>query len=119
MNRQKEAEWNEAKRRCRLTDEEVRMAKDLGFQPRSLIKSIPSRSQGWKAPVNEWVRSLHQEKFGSRKPAAAVSPGGSASVAQQGDERRNAEDPWPDRPKIADLPPLDLGETAALAQLGE
>jgi hypothetical protein len=103
MDRQKEAEWNEAKRRCRLTDEEVRMAKDLGFQPRSLIKSIPSRSQGWKAPVNEWVRSLHQEKFGIRKP-----PEGTASVAPEGEERRNAEDPWPDRPEIADLPPLDL-----------
>jgi hypothetical protein len=103
MDRQKEAEWNEAKRRCRLTDEEVRMAKDLGFQPRSLIKNIPSRSQQWKAPVNEWVRSLHQEKLGSRK-----SPEETASVAQQGEERRNAEAPWPDRPEIADLPPLDL-----------
>jgi hypothetical protein len=103
MDRQKEAEWNEAKRRCRLTDEEVRMAKDLGFQPRSLIKSIPSRSQQWKAPVNEWVRSLHQEKFGSRKP-----PWQTASVAPEGEERRNAEHPWPDRPEIADLPPLDL-----------
>jgi hypothetical protein len=51
MDRQKEAEWNEAKRRCRLTDEEVRMAKDLGFQPRSLIKSIPSRYYGRRRAV--------------------------------------------------------------------
>ncbi|HEY6344780.1 MAG TPA: hypothetical protein VIY49_25060 [Bryobacteraceae bacterium] len=103
MSRQNEAEWNEAKRRCRLTDEEVRMAKDLGFQPKSLIKNIPSRSQHWKAPVNEWVRSLHEQKFGSRAPASAAPPAGTSSVAQQGEERRNAEDPWPDRPEIADL----------------
>jgi len=43
-------EWQEAKRRCRLSDEEVRMAKELGFKPRSLIKNIPAKSQPWKAP---------------------------------------------------------------------
>ena len=48
----------EDKRRCRLSDEEVRMAKELGFQPKSLIKNIPSPSQQWKAPVNQWVRDL-------------------------------------------------------------
>jgi hypothetical protein len=49
--RQKEEEWLAAKKRCRLDDEEVRMAKELGIGPRSLIKNIPSRNQQWKAPV--------------------------------------------------------------------
>lgn len=39
----------------------------------------------------------------SRKP-----PGGTASVAPEGEERWNAEQPWPDLPEIADLSPLDL-----------
>ncbi len=37
--------WAEAQRRCRLPDEVVRMAKELGIGPRSLIKTIPARTQ--------------------------------------------------------------------------
>ena len=111
MDRQKEDAWREAKRRCHLTEEEVRMAKELGFQPKSLIKNIPSPSQNWKAPVNEWVRSLYEEKIGCRKPADAPPPAvRNASVSQPGEERRNAEQPWPDSPEIAELPPLDLDD---------
>jgi hypothetical protein len=69
-------EWQEAKRRCRLSDEEVRMAKELGIKPRSLIKNIPAKSQPWKAPVNEWIRDLYAKRFGeSRRPEPAKSPG--------------------------------------------
>jgi len=57
-------DWAEAKRRCRLSAEEVRMAKELGFKPRSLIKNIPAKSQPWKAPVSEWIRDLHAKRFG-------------------------------------------------------
>ena len=103
MNRQNEDAWREAKRRCRLTDEEVTMAKELGFQPKSLIKNIPSpSSQRWKAPVNQWVRSLYQEKFGPHAPPTATTP----ILAPVGEERRNAGDPWPDNPPIPELPDL-------------
>jgi hypothetical protein len=109
MNRQKEDAWREAKRRCHLTEEEVRMAKELGFQPKSLIKNIPSPSQKWKAQVNDWVRSQYEKKIGSRKPPDAPPPAvPAASVPQPGEERRNAEQPWPDKPEIIELPPLDL-----------
>jgi hypothetical protein len=58
----RDADWAEAKRCCRLTAEEVHMAKELGISPRSLIKNIPSPSQPWKAPVKDWVRELYFEK---------------------------------------------------------
>jgi len=68
-------EWLEAQRRCRLSDEEVRMAKELGFKPHSLIKNIPAKSQPWKAPVGEWIRDLHAKRFGDvRKSDSARSP---------------------------------------------
>jgi hypothetical protein len=109
MHRQKEAAWREAKRRCRLTDEEVRMAQQLGFRPKSLIQNIPSRSEQWKAPVNEWVRSLYEEKIGSRNPGSTSPPRAKmAAIPAKGGERRCAEDPWPDNPEIPDLRPLDL-----------
>ena len=42
---------------------DVRMAKELGFSPRSLIDNIPSKSQPWKAPVALWVRELYAKKL--------------------------------------------------------
>ncbi|GEM_PF-982041 len=60
-------EWQDAKRRCRLSDEEVSMAKELGLGPRSLIKNIPAKSQPWKAPVGEWIRDMYAKRFGNRR----------------------------------------------------
>ena len=54
--------WAEAQRRCRLSDEAVRMARELGIGPRSLIKNIPAPTQQWKAPVEDWVRDLYVQR---------------------------------------------------------
>jgi hypothetical protein len=70
---QRENEWKAAKKRCRLNDEEVRMAKELDIGPRSLIKNIPSPSQQWKMPVKEWVRDLYSKKFGHRRSHAEAT----------------------------------------------
>jgi hypothetical protein len=97
--------WAEAKRRCRLSVEDVRMAKELGFQPKSLIKNIPAPTQQWKAPVREWVRDLYEKEIGSRKPAsAAPAP---PVVRKQVIEFRNAEYPWPDKPDIPERVMVD------------
>jgi len=68
--------WAEAQRRCRLSDEAVRMAKELGIGPRSLIKNIPARTQQWKSPVEDWVRDLYdkRQRKAARK-AARKNPG--------------------------------------------
>jgi len=101
VNRKDDSAWEEAQRRCRLSDEEVRMARELGFKPWSLIKNIPSPSQQWKAPVNEWVRALYEKKIGSRKPASgAQAP---PAVRNQVIEFRNPQHPWPDKPHIPEL----------------
>ena len=34
--------WAEAKKKCRLNEEDIRMAKEMGLNPKSLIKNIPS-----------------------------------------------------------------------------
>ncbi len=60
-------EWQEVKRRCGLSEEDVRMARELGLKPRSLIKNIPAKSQPWKAPVREWIQDLYAKRFGDRR----------------------------------------------------
>lgn len=65
MNKsQKNTAWAEAKKRCRLNQADIQMAKELGMSPKSLIKNIPTPKQQWKAPVKVWIRDLYEKKFG-------------------------------------------------------
>lgn len=85
------------------------------MQPRSLIKNIPSPSQQWKAPVREWVHSLHARKFAVRAAPPPAAPPVAPTFAAQPVARpkaaepqrvvefRNREHPWPDRPRVPDL----------------
>lgn len=50
--------WDEAKHKCRLNDEDIALAKQLGLNPKSLIKNIPSKSEAWKAPVKDWIHDI-------------------------------------------------------------
>ncbi len=62
--------WIEAKSKCRLNNEDIRMAKEIGLNPVKLIKNIPSKSQPWKLPVKEWLHEIyekHQTKKKSQK----------------------------------------------------
>jgi len=36
--------WDEAKRKCHIGDEEIRIVKEMGLNPKSLIKNIPGRN---------------------------------------------------------------------------
>lgn len=54
--------WAEAKKRCRLGEEDIRMAKEMGLNPKSLIKNIPSKSEPWKAPVKDWIRDMYKKQ---------------------------------------------------------
>ena len=57
------------------------MAKEIGLNPRSLIKNIPSKTEPWKLPVKDWIHEMYQkrqEKSARRKArkeqAAAAHP---------------------------------------------
>lgn len=57
-----EQQWKEAKSLCRLSADDIRIAKEMGLSPRSLIKNIPSKQQQWKLPVKEWLRSMWEDR---------------------------------------------------------
>ena len=58
----KAAEWEDAKKKCKLNAEILRMAKEMGLNPRSLIKNIPNKSELWKAPVSVWIEDMYEER---------------------------------------------------------
>lgn len=55
-------QWAEAKKRCRLTEDDIRMAKEMGLNPKSLIKNIPNKSEPWKAPVKDWIHDMYEKR---------------------------------------------------------
>lgn len=54
--------WQEAKKRCRLNNEDIALAKRLGLNPRSLIKNIPNKSEPWKASVSDWLHEIEAKR---------------------------------------------------------
>ena len=62
-------EWAKAKKLCRLSAEDVRMAKELGIKPRTLIKNNPSPQQQWKQPIKFWIRELYEKRQRQQRPA--------------------------------------------------
>ena len=58
----KDSEWEEAKKKCKLNAEILMMAKEMGLNPRSLIKNIPNKSEQWKAPVSVWIQDMYEER---------------------------------------------------------
>ncbi|MCK9524289.1 MAG: hypothetical protein M0R76_14805 [Proteobacteria bacterium] len=57
-----EQDWKKAKKLCRLNEEDIRIAREMGLNPRSLIKNIPGKDQQWKAPVKEWLWSIWEDR---------------------------------------------------------
>lgn len=58
----KEELWDEAKKKCRLNNDDIRIAKEMGLNPKSLIKNIPNKKEQWKAPVKVWIREMYEER---------------------------------------------------------
>ena len=70
--------WAEAKHRCRLNNEDIRMAKEMGLNPRSLIRNIPAKTEQWKLPVKDWIRQMYQKR--QEKSARKKAREGQAAV---------------------------------------
>ncbi|HHI9989684.1 TPA: hypothetical protein ACQDLI_002043 [Legionella pneumophila] len=63
-NIKKEAIWAEVKKRYRLSNEIVQMAKKLGLNPKKLGSIANHHQQPWKQPLPEFIKSLYQQRFG-------------------------------------------------------
>ena len=71
-NKKREEEWKEVKKKCKVGDETIRMAKEMGINPRTMIKNIPNKAEKWKAPVDVWIREMYDKvKEKSAKKAKA------------------------------------------------
>jgi hypothetical protein len=100
----REAEWAEAARLCPLSEDEVRMAREMGFNPRSLIKNIPDPQDSTKAPIGAWVRERYEKRQARASQKVQQKPRGARSGAPRA---AAAPPPPPETAELADLPPDD------------
>lgn len=79
------------------------MARELGFSPRNLIKNIPSKSEPWKAPVEDWVRNLYEKRRAkTTRPRTVQSPASDAPAVHT-----------PPADTEPEPPPMPLSQDAA------
>ncbi len=79
-------QWAKAKQVCRLNMEDIRMAKELGMTPKSLMKNVPSSTQPWKAPVKVWIRDLYEQRQPQCHSGPSSQPAASETLQPQIDE---------------------------------
>jgi hypothetical protein len=70
---QKLIPWVEAKKRHRLTDEQVQMAQELGMNPTKLGKIDNHKQEPWKAPLPQFIERLYVKRFKREKPENVLS----------------------------------------------
>ena len=60
--------WIEAKKRHRLSQEHIQMARELGMNPRKFGGIDNHRQEPWKAPLPDFIESLYFKRFGKTTP---------------------------------------------------
>ena len=61
-NKKKTEEWEYVKKKCRLNDKTISMAKELGINPRTILKNMPNEAEKWKAPVDQWIEDMYEKE---------------------------------------------------------
>ena len=62
--------WIEARKRHRLSNAHVQMARELGLNPKKLGKIDNAAQEPWKQPLPEFIERLYFERFGRSVPKA-------------------------------------------------
>ena len=69
---QKLQDWVDARKRHRLSDAQVQMARELGMNPRKLGTIDNHHQQPWKAPLPQFIEELYEKRFGCTRPEPVV-----------------------------------------------
>jgi hypothetical protein len=65
--------WFEARKRYRLTDAQVQMARELGLNPAKLGGIANDYQERWKAPLPQFLEQLYLKRFGVLRPVVVIS----------------------------------------------
>ncbi len=66
----KDQVWLDAQKRYGLSDVHIRMARELGLNPKKFgTRSVANtRQEPWKAPLPEFIEKIYAKRFGKARP---------------------------------------------------
>ena len=70
---QKLLPWVEAKKRHRLSDVQVQMARELGMNPKKLGKIDNHKQEPWKISLPQFIEELYSKRFKRDRPEKTTS----------------------------------------------
>lgn len=65
--------WIEAKKKHRLSQMHIQMARELGMNPKNFGKLDNHKQEPWKAPLPQFIKNLYMKRFGREAPARVLS----------------------------------------------
>jgi hypothetical protein len=65
--------WIDARRTFHLSHAHVRMARELGMNPRKLGGLTNHTQEPWKAPLPLFIEQLYEKRFGRSRPERVLS----------------------------------------------
>lgn len=65
--------WKIAQKRHHLSDKQVQMARELGFNPDKLGKLDNHKQEQWKTPLPQHIENLYYKRFGKETPDTVES----------------------------------------------
>lgn len=77
--------WLEARKKYRLTDTQIQMARELGLNPRKFGGYANHRQESWKRPLGEYIEEIYVKRFKKTKPGRVLS------IEEQAEEIRRKQ----------------------------
>jgi len=60
--------WIEVRKRYRLSDIQVQMARELGLNPHKFGKLANEKQEPWKKPLPEFIEEIYFKRFKKKQP---------------------------------------------------
>ncbi len=60
--------WIDAKKKFRLSDIHIQMARELGMNPKKFGSLDNHKQEPWKAPLPEFIEDIYFKRFKKDKP---------------------------------------------------
>src|SRR4030065_1296915 len=65
--------WIDARKRYRLSDAHIQMARELGMNPKKFGKIANEKQEPWKEPLPAFIERIYFKRFGRERPADVKS----------------------------------------------
>jgi hypothetical protein len=105
--------WIDARKRHRLSQTQVQMARALGMNPKKLGKIDNHKQEPWKLPLPQFIEKLYYKRFGKKRPHLALPIEQPAIPPHQKNRQKNQAGRLGSRGNRDDFPEISDAEDFA------